>query len=531
MKQKPKILIIDDKLANLISLERLLAKFEVEVHRALSGNEGLLLTLEHDFALAIIDIQMPEMDGYETVSLLREDERTKYLPVIFVSAIFKDDYYVIKGIESGAVDFITKPIVPEILGGKVKVFLDLYSQRHKLELINKELEDAKQKAESSTRAKSLFLANMSHEIRTPLNGIIGMADIINATDLSDEQKEYLDIITESGRNLLTIINDILDFSKVEAGQLELESIEFSLRKIVNEVVKLLSFKATEKNLYLESNIDHNVPDKFIGDPTRIKQVLINLMNNALKFTVKGGVKCNVKLIKTAEDSCELRFSIIDTGLGIKEENQDKLFQAFSQANSSITRTHGGTGLGLAICKNLVELMGGSIQFKSEYTRGSTFYFNALLKLGENAEENDPDKPNSNQSVHKKLRVLLADDNLINQKVASISIRNFGHSVDIAENGKVAVDLFNENSYDLIFMDIHMPEMNGIEATLKIREIEKGLNGSCSPTPIIALTASNSVEEQKSFIEAGMDACLSKPFKKEQLKEVLSQNCIAVIHAG
>ncbi len=527
MQQKPKILIVDDKLANLISLERLLKKFDVDVYRALSGNEGLMLTIEHDFALAIIDIQMPEMDGYETVTLMREDEQTKYLPVIFVSAIFKDDYYVIKGIESGAVDFITKPIVPEILMGKVQVFLDLFIQRKRLELVNDELKAANQKAESSTRAKSLFLANMSHEIRTPLNGIIGMADIINSTELTLEQKEYLEIITESGRNLLTIINDILDFSKVEAGQMELEEIEFSVRKTVTDVVKLLAFKATEKNLYLESKIASDVPDNMIGDPTRLKQILINLMNNALKFTSQGGVTCNVELLSNQEGTSELKFSIVDTGLGIKEENQDKLFQAFSQANSSITRTHGGTGLGLAICKNLVHLMGGSIKFKSVYEHGSTFYFNTKLKNNEKHIKKLVNGNDEAELFHKKLKVLLADDNLINQKVASISIKNLGHTVDIAENGEMAVELFNQNNYDLVFMDIQMPIMDGIEATKKIREIEKGLSGDNMPVTIVALTASNSVADQRTFKDAGMDTYLAKPFKKEDLKNILTNSSKAI----
>ena len=261
----PKILIVDDRVENLISLEAILAGFDVSFVRALSGMEALRETLKEEFALVIMDVQMPEMDGYETLSLMRKREKTQHLPVIFVSAIHQSDLHIIKGIETGAVDFIPKPIIPEILVGKVAVFLDLYHQKQKLsdllkklEQNNKELEIQKNKAEEATHLKAMFLANMSHEIRTPLNGIIGTSRILEDSDLDDEKTELVRIITTSGENLLNLINDILDFSKIEAGQIKLEKIRFNPSEIICTIAKLFKFKADSKNLSLNVNIDKNV---------------------------------------------------------------------------------------------------------------------------------------------------------------------------------------------------------------------------------------------------------------------------------
>jgi len=245
---KPKILLVDDLLENLISIEAILEDFEIDLVRAYSGEEALKLSLKDEYALVILDVQMPGMNGYETLELMRQRKKTKYLPVIFVSAIHQSDLHIIKGIETGAVDFIPKPVIPDILKGKVRIFLDLYLQRKKLddllsqmEVANLNLKIAKSKAEVATHTKSMFLANMSHEIRTPLNGVIGLSKLLKKTPLNDDQKELIDIITISGENLLLIINDILDFSKIESGQIQLEIIDFELKTLVNNVYQLMKF--------------------------------------------------------------------------------------------------------------------------------------------------------------------------------------------------------------------------------------------------------------------------------------------------
>lgn len=538
MKEKPKILIVDDRVENLVALETLLSDFDIELVRALSGAEALAKTFNNQFALAIMDVQMPEMDGYETVTLMRQAKSTANLPVIFVSAIYKEDFHVIKGIETGAVDFIVKPIISEVLRGKVKVFLELYNYQTSLEYLVRQRTDQlqkeiskhkdtsqklkleKEKAEAATHSKSLFLASMSHEIRTPMNGIIGMADILKQTPLNEDQREFLNIINISGNNLMTIINDILDFSKIESGQVMLEHIKFNMYDEVNDIMKLLRLKASEKGLKLTSHIHPSVPALVVGDPTRVKQVLINLLNNAIKFTDKGYVKLEISVSEEENNRITILFKIIDTGIGISEEGKMSLFKVFSQADKTVTRKYGGTGLGLAISKNLSILMDGEIGVESDEGSGSTFWFTAKL------EKAISQKPESNQTKSapgienkNKLSVLIAEDNPINQKVATYNVEKLGHKVDLAENGKEAVEKYQNNKYDIILMDIYMPEMNGVEATKAIRDLEEK-NNVKKRIKIVAVTANALKGDREKFLAEQMDGYISKPFKIEDLIEVL-----------
>nr|WP_319999554.1 response regulator [uncultured Draconibacterium sp.] len=521
--QETKILIVDDRIENLISLEAILADFDVTFVRAMSGMEALRETLKDDFALAILDVQMPEMDGYETLSLMRKREKTKYLPVIFVSAIHQSDLHVIKGIKTGAVSFIPKPIIPEILVGKVSVFLDLYYQKRKLndllrkfEKNNKELEIQKNKAEEATRLKAMFLANMSHEIRTPLNGIIGTSKMLEETTLNEEQSELIHIITTSGENLLNIINDILDFSKIEAGQIKLENIKFSLPEVIGTIAKLYKFKSDSKGIPINVNIDKNIPDVLIGDPYRLNQIVANLVNNALKFTEKGSVNINVEVLHQEDDrKVELIYKVIDTGIGISEEGKNKLFKEFSQVDSSTTRKYGGTGLGLSICQNLVALMNGKIGVESEVGKGSEFWFKlwyeyAEKELSEHMEE---------IKVPDNLRILYAEDNLINQKITKFMLKKIQADCDMAGNGKQAFEMFKQKDYDLILMDMFMPEVNGIESTKLIREFEQE-SKSEKPVYIVAVTANAFSEDKQKCFDAGMNDFISKPFNESELKKVI-----------
>lgn len=383
----------------------------------------------------------------------------------------------------------------------------------------RELECSREEALQASRMKSEFLANMSHEIRTPLNGVLGMTDIALKTDLTPDQQKYLKMVKTSGEVLLTVINDVLDFSKIEAGRMELDPVEFDFRDSINDTIILFSQKASEKDIELKYTVSPDIPKKIMGDPMRLRQVLTNLVSNAVKFTHDGSVTVKVDLASKVDNQICLQFSVSDTGIGLTTEQQQKIFEPFTQADASMTRKYGGTGLGLSIALRLINLMQGRLWVESNLGSGSTFYFKACFsepKMDSHTPQvmSSQIQPEDSQgSMEVPLKILLAEDSEINQAVASHMLVEAGHTVDIANNGNEVLQKLKVHAYDVILMDVHMPEMNGFETTAAIRELETSL---MTRLPIIALTANALTGDKEKCLLAGMDGYVSKPFKQNEL---------------
>jgi signal transduction histidine kinase len=531
-----RILVVDDKEANVRLMEGMLRLAGyASIESTTDPNRVCELHSKNRYSLILLDLQMPVMDGFQVMEGLKKIEDDGYLPVLVITA--QPDHK-LRALQAGAKDFVTKPFDMAELRARVHNILEvrllhleaknnskvLESIGRELVDVNRELEVKRQVAERATRAKSDFLATMSHEIRTPLNAIIGMADVLSGTTLTSEQAKCVDVFQRNGIALLHLINDILDLSKVESGKLELEVVDFDLRGVVAQALEVVEGRSAAKGLFLRSSIAHGVPVFFVGDPNRLRQVIINLLGNSIKFTEHGGVTLRVDPDPVDSRPGRLRFAISDTGIGIPEDKVDLIFESFSQADSSTTRNYGGTGLGLTISRQLVELLGGQIWVESTVGRGSTFFFTA--SFGVQADQSERTAPKAttaaaatSEALRPGLRILLADDSDDNRFLILSYLNQAQASVDIAENGQIAARMFRSGHYDLVLMDVEMPVMDGYAATREIRSFEQEIGAR--PTPVLAVTAHAFADMAAKSLGAGFSGHLTKPIRKALLLKALA----------